>query len=404
MVWRMRSRFVVIAWTFLGAGMSAASGQSVSASVDTRGPFPVVRVTGEPPRWRIDSLATLSDSGVGFRRLNAVLIDPRGGVLLADPSAPAIYRFDDTGALKGILGRKGSGPKEYLAPYAIGWAGDDLMVYDAGNSRVMRWSRAGEWLEQWTSRSVTGTDVAMFSAGPSHVWLRSVASKTPTPGGGRAAGSSVESAFIRYPLTGAGDTVRLPNRTPFVGTDAAGPRQGKTGIECRHEKSISIFSSPFEQYGSYYMRPLPSGSFATLASRDYRVALIPFSGSSGRALEHAVPRVAVTDAEWATATAEYREFKEKHPVVLCSGELERPAAKPATTALVIDDRGRIWVERTLARGSQWEVWDGDALIGSVPGMPHTGEPGAIDIRGDRMAVARESEDGGTVVVVYRIRK
>ena len=78
----------------------------------------------------------------------------------------------------------------------------------------------------------------------------------------------------------------------------------------------------------------------------------------------------------------------------------RPRAKAVVRAITFDDRGRLWVERVLTDGFLWEVWEGDALVGAIPGVAR--DPVVpVDIRGDRIAVATRGADGQAAVRVYR---
>jgi hypothetical protein len=366
---------------------SVAATAQVTQTVDRSGRYPIIRVAGEAPRWRLDSLATLSDSGVGFEDVKGVLIDPAGGALVLDRKRPALYRFDEQGKLLGIIGRKGSGPKEYDSPNAIGWVDKDLMLFDPGNGRVVRWNRTGDFVAQWTFIRLTG-EVPLYSAGPSNVWLRGVL---------RADSAKLASAFVRLPYTGRGDTIRIPAR----------PNMKSLGFDCvvgyGKDSRISVFSVPFTA-ATFSVRPTPDANFVELGTASYRVAIKNQSGDTLKVLERTLKQVPIADTEWEDSTKKYREFRSKNPLANCEGSMARPQSKPTAIDMMTDDQGRIWVERPVENGTLLEIWKDDRIIGAIPGVNRRhGTSDAIDIRGDRMAIARSNpDDGGTVVVLYKI--
>ena len=366
---------------------SVATSAQVTQTVDRSGRYPIIRASGEAPRWRLDSLATLSDSGVGFEDVAGILIDPAGGVLVLDRKRPAIYRFGENGKLAGVIGRKGSGPKEYDLPYAIGWVDRDLMVYDPGNGRVVRWDRNGDWVAQWIYGRMTG-EVPLYSAGPSRIWLLGF---IRTPDG------KLARTFVRLPPTGRGDTIRAPVR----------PTSKPIGVECTvgfgNDSRLSFFNVPYSG-ATFSIRPTPEANFVELGEPSYRVAIKNASGDTLRVLERTLKQVPISDGEWEDSTKRYRDYKAKNPLAACQGSMTRPESKPTAIDMMTDDRGRIWVERPLAQGTLLEIWEADRIIGAIPGVRRSlGTSNAIDIRGDRLAVARYNpDDGGKVVVVYRI--
>jgi hypothetical protein len=147
-------------------------------------------------------------------------------------------------------------------------------------------------------------------------------------------------------------------------------------------------------------QPDRNGGMVELTGKDYRVAIKSAKGDTLRILQHDVAPVSIGNREWDSLTAEFREFKSKNPLARCTGSMTRPDRKPAATNVVVDDRGRIWVERAIASGSMWEIWEGDRIVGSVRVFPPR-PSGVWDIRGDRIAMTRTDADGGIVVVFYR---
>ncbi len=378
-----RARVAALTVLALGAcGRVHSVVPAMTTVVDSTGKYPVVTVTGEPPAWHLDSLGVILDSGgVGFQDIHGVLIDPRGGVLVLDRKRPALDRFDDHGTLLGVLGRAGSGPDEYRAPTAIGWIADTLAVYDPMNGRTVRWTRDGRWLGQWLTVGATG-QIPIYQAGPDHVWLLQY---------GVAPNGKPQRNFVRFPQTGANDTLWPP---PPHG-------DGSTREECRWGKGlITFFTRPFST-PSFAVRPTSQADLAELIGRDYRVAIVSPAGDTLRVLSHSLPPVPVTDAEWHDSVADYEAFRDSVSGESCEGSMVRPATKVPVDGLELDATGRIWVQRIDSAGPVWDIWQGDTLVATARGSTRS-RYDPIDIRGDRMAIVRDSDDGGKLVVVYRI--
>ncbi len=379
----MRRSGGILSLLLVAISADALPQSAVSNSIDTKGKFPVIRVTGMPPIWRLDSIGTLADSGdVGFTRIMSLLIDPRGGVLVMPAKPPAIVRYSDQGKLLAVIGRAGAGPREYQRPVGGGWVDNDLIVYDPGNGRVVRWNRAGDWVAQWLAARGCCDSRMVLPAGPSHVWTytaRLGPNKTASRG------------FLRLPATGRDDTIWAPPRPPLV----------PVGLECPWGSgNIELFSYPFAS-PVYSLQPTAMANFVEVSGLDYRVAIKSKSGDTLRVLEHVTAPVPISDREWRDSTAEYRDFMSKHSGVSCNRGMDRPRAKAVVHDMQLDERGRIWVERNVASGTEWDIWDGDKLVGTARGGPRV-YWSPIDIRADRMVVTRTSDDGGVVAVVYRI--
>ena len=66
----------------------------------------------------------------------AALLSTRGAVLV-DGKSSEVVEYAADGTVRGILGRRGEGPGEFIAPYALSvLPGDTVVVYDARNGRL----------------------------------------------------------------------------------------------------------------------------------------------------------------------------------------------------------------------------------------------------------------------------
>lgn len=88
------------------------------------------RVLTAVPDLRIDGGA-FDLSAITHRAVNRV-----GTIAIAQPQDGLIRFFDARGKPSGTFGRRGEGPGEFLQPYAMGWTGDSLWVYDQKTTRV----------------------------------------------------------------------------------------------------------------------------------------------------------------------------------------------------------------------------------------------------------------------------
>lgn len=63
---------------------------------------------------------------------------------------PGIFLFDSQGSFVRQLGQPGRGPGEYQGSLIVRSVGDTVAVWDAGNRKLMLFSRNGEVLREWT--------------------------------------------------------------------------------------------------------------------------------------------------------------------------------------------------------------------------------------------------------------
>ena len=81
-----------------------------------------------------------------FARIADLAVATDGTIWVVDAGARVVRVFDGTGAFVGTPGGPGSGPVELDAPAMIRIVRDTVIVYDAGQQRVSRFSLKGEAL------------------------------------------------------------------------------------------------------------------------------------------------------------------------------------------------------------------------------------------------------------------
>lgn len=359
-----------------GAAADAVPGVTVRHGEGT--PHPEVIVVGDPVPGTLDSLLVVRDS---FRSVRSVLLDPAGGVWVLDRDARRVVRYGDDGERVGTVGAPGKADGQYADPYSLAWGAGDLMVYDPGNSRVGRFHPDGAWVGSWPIVPITGgANARFFASGAStSAWLFQFSFLS----NGEAA-----PGFARFPLTPRGDVRWVP-------PTRSGPLANI--VLCTVGDSQARFSTPFT-LGELW-QPSPDGHLYHVEGVDYVVSTVDSAGQVLRAIRREVPGVPIDDAEWAEGLAPLERFRTTNPGS-CGGTFTRPASKSAIRTLTLDDRSRLWVERLTASGPLWEVWEGERLVGAIPGFDRI--PGVqIDIRGDRLAAVTAGIDGRPEVRVYR---
>ena len=356
--------------------------------------YPVVRVTGEAPRWRLEPLSVIvSPDGAGFAMVSGLLIDPKGGLLIVDGKERQIHRFTDQGTSLGTVGRVGSGPAEFRFPHAMAWLGDELMVYDPMNGRISRWDREGKYVGQMPTNSRLTGQLPTFAGANGSVWMLQYGLG---PSGNR------QRNYTRITARGARDTIWYPYEPPVK--PSTEPPKGSDGyVVCVQKNGFSWFYSPFSEAAQKSVVTM-DGRMLSVGGVDYRLAVMRAPGDTVKVLEHVVTRAPISDAEWKAGLKEYETFLAENRDASCTGRQVRPKAKPAIRDLATDATGRVWVERHMAQGLLWEAWLGDKVVGAFA-MPDTARNVLTSFTADRVAFARyREEDGGYEVRMYRIRK
>ena len=162
---------LTIAAAACGTDASASAGADIT--IDSSGAYPIIRSAGGAAQWKAELVATITaDTGVGeaFGSVRSVLLDRDGSVYVVDPSYRQISVFDSTGALTRRIGRRGSGPGEYMMPYSLAWLGDSLALLDPGVPRVMLVDKSGAWARQWPYHRLTGSSAVRLYRTPSGFW------------------------------------------------------------------------------------------------------------------------------------------------------------------------------------------------------------------------------------------
>jgi hypothetical protein len=366
---------------FAGCDTPPPPTDALSVQVDSSGAVPVMTVAGEAPEWSLDSLSVIrADPEVGFSGIRSIALDPRGGVWVADTRERRLSHWGDDGVWIEDRGRVGSGPGEFRFPNSVMVHNDGLYVHDAGNSRVLRFDLSADSDTSWLTASRVTGDPMVVRLYPNR--------RGPLLFDRLRSAESPRTLFLG---NASNDSIIAPLQTDQVNSTKV----------CPVGDAIRFFSSPFAPYPRTV--PVGDGVVESASDGSYRLSWYDARGELQRVTQRVTTRAPVTDEEFQSATAEWRQFSDSMGSPTCDGEIIQYAEKPSVRALLPDAEGRLWVEQQRADGVVYEVWENDALLARVAAPEREVSLPPVML-GDRLAVARSLPDGGQEVRLFRIRK
>jgi len=122
-------KLIALVFVMVTASSTALS-QCSSTFLETR---EIVLQQEEQLLGDVESAAKLSDS-----------------LLAVATTDPGVFLFDSQGSFVRQLGQPGRGPGEYQGALIVRSVGDTIAVWDAGNRKLLLFSRNGEVLREWT--------------------------------------------------------------------------------------------------------------------------------------------------------------------------------------------------------------------------------------------------------------
>lgn len=321
--------------------------------------------------WRIGALE--SDGPDQFGRIGALEADGSGRVYVLDLQAHEVRVFDAAGRHLRSFGREGGGPGELKQPSGLSLAPDgNVWVANPGNTRYEVFDTAGVYV---TSRR-TLSPILSF----------------PWRGRVDRSGRVFDMGFgvvLRASGDAQPDTLRLPEHQPEMYSHS------------RNGGSVSA-AVPFSPQRQWALDS--DGGLWTGVSDVYRIMRIDDEGRVLRTVEKPFTPVPVSAAERDSVPERLKWFTNQGGKV----DLSRvPRHKAAFTHLAFDDRGFLWVRPSLPADAEavvFDVFDPDGLlVGSVrlPVAP-SALGMSLEVRGNRLYAAVESEHGVPQVVAYEL--
>lgn len=329
----------------VGGDPAGGTAGDVAVAVETVAGVERLTVSGTPPVWRLESMAAIGRQGGmtnepapdEFGRIIGVVADEEGNVYVADQMTHELRVFDAAGRFVRRLGGEGGGPGEIRRLNGVGWlAGDTLLVFDAGNARLMRLTRGGAHVGQWPAVAASGPIRFVLNGGPREAYV--VAFRP------RAGARGVERLWVRVTPEGPGDSLVAPVE----------PARG-SAFECEREGSIGFFPNPYAE--RLIAAPAPGGERVVARSTAYRLAFVSPPGDTIRVLRRDVTLEQIPDFAWAAIEMDYRKWRNEWQGARCTGALERPPAGPTLRSVFFDHDGRMMVEYETGGRTRFDVYD-----------------------------------------------
>lgn len=368
--------FIVLAGTAWLLAAPALPAQQ--AEVKTENGVRVVRNPATPvkgPGGRVASVALVEDLVIGndtdredhwFGFLNALDADAEGRIYTVDPKSIRIRIFGPDGSLVKAFGREGQGPGEFSGPGGIVAAPDGtFIVSDVLNGRLSYFSRDGAHVKDtlFGTHRLAGLAVDRGS----HIF----AVRTQMPQGGSQAWELV-----------------------------------KFDPDLKLIRSIHSIAIPFK---GRIFNIMPDRIFfgldgkdrlAWMVSNDYAIRVEDAAGKPAlRILKDRTPKK-ITDEDKARIIN--RTFSGSVPPQL---QAEFPETFPAASAIMTDEKGRIYVrtfEMDDKGGAAVDVFDPDGLYIARFFVP--GDEDTVTVRNGKLYVlVKESAAGNPLVKRYALK-
>lgn len=333
-----------------------------------------------------------------FAAMGPVAVARSGTVFVVayDGTVAQLRRYDRDGRYRGAIGQSGAGPGEYGMVTGLALIGDTLLVVlDGGHRRLVLFDTAGAYRRAFAVAGGAGLEHGFTAFADGSVGIRVMA---PAPGASRQ--QPMPTALVRYQLDGQVlDTMPLPSMRP--GAIELRARVGRRTAFAAE----SVFTL------------LPDRGMASGYNTAYRIRVTPRSGGAPHTIER-------PDRPLPLEGRERDEWQSMLELARSRGfPIDLPRRKPLIRDLLADEDGRLWVEvyTTAAYrepaprrpGSparpQLTMWEHNAYDVFGPDGRYLGR---VDlkpfsrlhaVRGERLWVSEETDDGGYALVRYRLR-
>jgi hypothetical protein len=312
--------------------------------------------------WRVVEdlrIGPAEDGPAAFSVVTALAVDRSGRIYVADRQAADVRVFGPDGRSLRTIGRKGRGPGEFTWPDGIVPSSDgQLLVSDRSARRISVFDTSGAFLRDYR-REGPGVIPSVVSGGAASVTWDAWSVFATTPG-------EHHSVLLRWANGGYGDTLQFP---PFD--------RPNFQIVMRQGRTTNILNAPVPFTSEELIAAAPSGALWRAISGNYRVTRFSPAGESTLVATREYQPVPVTEDDREGVLPRYRKLFAGSGTDL--DESLVPEYHPAIHAILVDDRGYLWVAAVVADTSHlpFDIFDsygrylGAVLTPMTPSMLST---------------------------------
>jgi hypothetical protein len=317
---------------------------------------PAQGVWGSSSPWRaVEDLRIGSVEGgnaSAFGRISALAVDRAGRIYVLDQQALEVRSFAPDGGYLRTLGGKGGGPGEFLG--VDGLSIDDsvrLWVSDPRSGRFSVFDSSGRFLRDYPREQPNGTAPHFVGGeGTGTLW-------DSWPIWGPGTHQEQRTMLVRFAPQADRDSVLLPDFTAPQWQVVR--RQGTTTM---------VFNLPVPFGPTQLLAVDPRGGVWRAVSSEYRLTRLDASGNSKMSVVRQHRPLPVTRRERDRELGRYRrDFPDAGDRL---DESLIPRVKPAMRAVLLDERGFLWVAPYAADDSAaiaFDVFDSEGrYLGAVP--------------------------------------
>ena len=381
-------------WVLLVAvtyGLVGCSGEANRSGIvhDTIGGVPSVMspeegLLGDTVPWKLTQHLLVAGDQLYEGQPAVYALDvgilPNGNVVVLDSGNRRLLRFGSDGGYLGSLGGPGEAPGQFVTPLFLEVAGDRIYVLDSGLNRVTEFDSAGIFLSRFEVdlAGLAGTTPLFAAGGQDQLYV--AAEPVPFLEQMRDTGQAV---IYRIRMSGA-----------IVDTLVTFPPSTWTQIET----SEGRFS-----YVKPRLSPLPRlsaepGAVALSTGARYLIDIRYPSGALVRRVARQYENVAVTP-EIRDSVIDDLEQGGRIPRAALEMLSFAPVV-PAIENVVLDDRGRLWVDVYSSDPRRRDIFDAE---GQFLGPLYLPQPLRLeDVRGDQVCGVISQVSDQAAVACYRL--
>ena len=320
----------------------------------------------------------LIDGDFGF--VTAIAADRQGRVYVADDMVQQLHAFDAAGTRLPLVGGRGAGPGEFagLQSLVVG-RGDTLYAFDANQRRITAFAPGAQRRVAYTvnvqtlGRELPSMHLLVPSRGPFLLAFTAPFAAAPGAGSSDAGRTLTLRTVDRRGRLGEQPVLRSPDRDAMV---------------TRRGRSVSVTGLPYGRAPFFLMGAGDRLYYGWNANPD--VTAYDVHGRRVGTVRTGAAPLPVRSDDIETLEASYPQgTQELENLRLALRERRVPSTKPAYKAMLVDDRGRLWVN--VSTTDDVVVLGGMGLSYTSKRQHDGGQPGispwwVFDAGGRRVAI------------------